>query len=232
MKFRKHYRKNPPMAQQSQGLAPARGEYAINDDLFEGNVRRALDLVEDDLENIISRVLATQQAQSSILPPTLTGGAGHEITVNPIFGEPNKNVQFQSDIFMIMPFREEFNAIYKNVIVPTVNDMNLTIKRGDDFNSVSGQIMSEVWAAINSCRLVIVETTQENANVYYELGIAHTLGKPAILITQGRAIEDFPFDIRHLRFIVYDNTIAGGDKLESDLKQSIIWIINDLEDGV
>jgi|GEM_PF-2078516 len=232
MKFRKNFRKHPSISQQTQGLTPLHDELVVSDDQFEGTVRRAFELVEDDLENIVSRVLATQKAQSDLIPPTLVGGAGHEITVNPIFGEPNKNVQFHADIFMIMPFRDEYDAVYKNVIVPTINDMNLTIKRGDEFNSVSGQIMSEVWAAINACRLVIVETSQENANVYYELGIAHTLGKPAILITQGKTIEDFPFDIRHLRFIVYENTIAGGEKLEADLKQSIIWIINDLEDGL
>ena len=231
MTYRKIIRKNPPIALQNQGIAPIRNGI-VSDEEFEGSVRRAFDLVEDDLENVISRVLATQKAQSDLVPPALVGGAGHEITVNPIFGEPNKNVQFHSDVFMIMPFREEYDAIYKNVIVPTINDMNLTIKRGDEFNTVNGQIIGEVWAAINACRLVVVETTQENANVYYELGIAHTLGKPAILITQGKTIEDFPFDIRHLRFIVYENTIGGGEKLEADLKQSIIWIINDLEDGM
>lgn len=240
MNFRKNSRKHPSMKLPRPGLAPPHVEtevpktekIEVTDDNFENNVRRAFDMVEDDIEDIVNRTLAMQAAQSNLIPPSLTGGAGHEITVNPIFGEPNQNTQFQSDVFMIMPFREELDSIYKNMIIPTVNDMNLTIKRGDDFNSVSGQIISEVWAAINACRLVIVETTQENANVYYELGIAHTLGKPAILLTQGKEIEDFPFDIRHLRFIVYENTIAGGEKLEEDLKQSIIWIINDLEDGV
>lgn len=217
MNFRKNSRKHPSMKLPRPGLAPPHVEtevpktekIEVTDDNFENNVRRAFDMVEDDIEDIVNRTLAMQAAQSNLIPPSLTGGAGHEITVNPIFGEPNQNTQFQSDVFMIMPFREELDSIYKNMIIPTVNDMNLTIKRGDDFNSVSGQIISEVWAAINACRLVIVETTQENANVYYELGIAHTLGKPAILLTQGKEIEDFPFDIRHLRFIVYENTIAG-----------------------
>lgn len=229
--FRMHSRKRPPMPPPLPGISPPREEITLRTDEFEQDVRRAYNLIEDDLENAIKRALAVQDARSKMMPPPLKDGK-HEQTVNPIFGEPNQNVQFQSDIFMIMPFREEFDAVYQNVIVPAVNDLNLTIKRGDEFSSVSGQIMSEVWAAINACRLVIVETTVENANVYYELGIAHTLGKPAVLITQGKEIDDFPFDIRHLRFIVYDNTIAGGEKLEADLKQSIIWIMNDLDDGV
>jgi hypothetical protein len=226
--YRQNARKRPPILPPLSELAPPQEQTQDQD--FEGNVRRAYDLVEDDFENMMSRVLALHEARTNLIPSASNGD--HEMAVNPIFGEPNKNIQFQSDIFMIMPFREAYDSIYKNVIVPTVNDMNLTIKRGDEFNTVSGQIISEVWAAINACRLVIVETTEENANVYYELGIAHTLGKPAILITQGKKVEDFPFDIRHLRFIVYDNTTEGGEKLEADLKQSIIWIINDLEDGI
>lgn len=227
---RVHQRKIPPIAPPLSGLRQEQAKLATTGE-FETDVRRAYDLIADDIEDTVRRAIAVQDARKQMIPPPLKGGAGHEMTVNPIFGDPNSNVQFQSDIFMITPFREEFNAVYQNVIVPTVTGMNLTIKRGDEFHSVSGQIMSEVWAAINACRLVIVETTQENANVYYELGIAHTLGKPAILITQGTELEDFPFDIRHLRFVVYENTIAGGEKLESNLRQSILRIINDLDDG-
>lgn len=231
--FRMQARKRPSLKLPHRELSASQEQAApiAEDDQFEQTVQRAFNVVEDDLTQLIERVIAVQEAKAQLQPPDLKG-AGHEIMVNPIFGEPNKNVQFQSDIFMIMPFREEYDMVYQNVIVPTVESLNLTIKRGDEFSSVSGQIMSEVWAALNACKLVIVETSVENANVYYELGIAHTLGKPAILITQGKDIEDFPFDIRHLRFIVYENSIVGGDKLEEDLRKSIIWILNDLEDGL
>lgn len=229
--FRKNQRKRPQKIDLPDlNLNRPRDRRRADDDAnFEGEVMRAYDLIEDDLEDMIQRVIAVQDAKRAMQMPELKGT--HKQTVNPIFGEPNNNVQFQSDIFMIMPFRDYLDAVYRDVVVPTVNDMNLTIKRGDEFSSVSGQIMSEVWAAINACRLVIVETTEVNANVYYELGIAHTLGKPAILITQGKDIEDFPFDIRHLRFIVYEKDSVGIAQLEAGLKQSIINIINDLEDG-
>ena len=69
-----------------------------------------------------------------------------------------------------------------------------------------------------------------NANVYYELGIAHTLGKPAILLTQEKEPQKLPFDIRHMRFVVYDNTIAGGEQLQKELRKSIVWLLNDLKE--
>ncbi len=233
---RTHMRNRPKLRPPKQSLMPPRpGQRqdtpARDDEEFEDTVQRAFDLVEDDLEAVIQRVLAVQAARSQAEMPDMVDSF-YEMNVNPIFGQPNQNVQFQSDIFMITPFRDEFNEIYQNVIVPTVQNLNLTIKRGDEFNSVSGQIMSEVWAAINACRLVIVETTEINANVYYELGIAHTLGKPAILITQGKEIEDFPFDIRHLRFTVYEKTEAGYAELAENLRGSILRTINDLDDGI
>lgn len=197
---------------------------AASDELAD-MVERALDMASDDIEQIVRRALELHDAQHA-MRSTVTHGW---LSVNPIFGEPMTNSQFQSDIFMIMPFRPQYDAVYRNKIVPLVADLNLTIKRGDEFSSLSGSIMREVWAAINACRLVIAETTDINPNVFYELGIAHTLGKPAILLTQHTEVEDLPFDIRHLRFIVYEDTIQGGEKLKQDLKRAILWIMNDLK---
>lgn len=197
----------------------------MSGDTLEQTVDRALAFAADDIEQILRRALELHDAGKQT-QPTYDGW----LQVNPIFGPPLQQSQFQADIFMITPFRPQYDAVYQNVIVPTVAALNLTIKRGDDFSSISGSIIQEVWAAIYACRVVIVETTEINANVYYELGIAHTLGKPAILITQETDIEKWPFDIRHRRFIVYENTIPGGEKLEADLRRSLIWTLNSLDE--
>jgi hypothetical protein len=70
---------------------------------------------------------------------------------------------------------------------------------------------------------LIADLTGRNANVFYELGLAHALKKDVILITQ--KIEDVPFDLRHYRCIVYDNTIRGASKLESGLRGTLEDII-------
>jgi hypothetical protein len=204
---------------------------AADADDFEALVERALQLAEDDIATIVRRSLELHSAQTQLQQAADDPDDGI-LRVTPIFGEPLMRSQFESDIFMIMPFRERFNDIYTGIVRPVVSDLNLTIKRGDDFSSISGSIMKEVWAALNACRLVIAETTEINANVYYELGIAHTLGKPTILISQEKEIENIPFDIRHRRFILYNDSIAGGDKLEDDLRQQIIWLLNDLDESL
>jgi len=148
-----------------------------------------------------------------------------------VFGRPAARSQFQSDIFMIMPFDKRFTSIFTDVVRPLCTDLKLTIARGDEFTSTSGVIIGEVWAALNNCKFVIAEITGGNDNVFYELGIAHTLNKPAILITQAKRPSDVPFDIRHLRYIQYENTVEGGAKLRDDLQAAITRLRRDLEEG-
>jgi len=201
---------------------------SLTNETFPDLVDQAMDYATNELENIIRRALELHDASNQQNDPVYSEMDGI-VHARPIFGEPMRQSQFMSDIFMIMPFREKYNKIYTDVVRPTVSELNLTMKRGDEFNSVEGSIMREVWSAIHGCRLCIVETSEINANVYYELGIAHTLGKPAILLTQHHNITDWPFDIRHLRFVVYDDTDEGRIDLEKKLKQQLLWILNDLE---
>ena len=52
--------------------------------------------------------------------------------------------------------------------------------------------------------------------MFYEIGIAHTLGRDVILITQNDA--DVPFDLRHLRYVKYLNNAEGLRKLRTQLE--------------
>lgn len=148
-----------------------------------------------------------------------------------VFGRPSASSQFRSDIFMIMPFAESFSPIYRDVVRPVCLELLLTVIRGDEFTSTQGSVIEEVWSALNNCKFVIAEITGGNDNVYYELGIAHTLNKPAILITQAQRPDEVPFDIRHLRYITYENTEAGRAVLRDQLKAAITRLRADLQEG-
>jgi len=67
--------------------------------------------------------------------------------------------------------------------------------------------------------LIIADLTGRNPNVFYEVGIAHTLGKEVIMITQNE--EDVPFDLRHLKYILYGFSKRGQEKLIDDIKMTI-----------
>lgn len=77
-------------------------------------------------------------------------------------------------------------------------------------------IMQSVWEHINSSELIIADCTGKNSNVFYELGIAHTLGKKVFMCAQD--IKDLPFDINYLRSFLYATTDEGLAKLKHDLQ--------------
>ncbi|MBO3276458.1 hypothetical protein [Pseudomonas schmalbachii] len=76
-------------------------------------------------------------------------------------------------------------------------------------------IIQDVVALIDQAAIVVCDCTGKNPNVFYEMGIAHTLGKEVVIITQSAA--DIPFDIAHLRHIRYHDNEQGTQQLEAEL---------------
>ena len=105
-----------------------------------------------------------------------------------------------------MSFQPEFRAVYDVHIVSVASALNLIAKRADDFFGAH-HIMTDVWEAINATRVLIADCTGRNPNVFYEIGVAHTLGRTVILITQSK--DDVPFDLQSIRYILYENTSRG-----------------------
>ena len=138
------------------------------------------------------------------------------IRARPVFGRPKGTPT--SDVFVLMPFKAEFLPIYDDHIKPVCERQNLSCKRADDFFG-SKTIIDDVWELIANSKILVADCTDRNPNVFYELGIAHTLGKKVIIITQSG--DDIPFDIRHIRYVKYDYTPRGMKTFESNLSAFI-----------
>lgn len=147
------------------------------------------------------------------------------IPVNPIFGPASYAVDPHL-AFVLMPFTDELTQIFNVVIKPSVESagQQLVCKRADDIKS-NRTIIQDIWKSICEARVVIADMTGFNANVMYELGIAHTLGKETILIYQSTDEVKFPFDLAHIRRIEYSNDAVGGQKLATDLKSTLAEIL-------
>lgn len=63
-------------------------------------------------------------------------------------------------------------------------------------------MVEQIWEQIEKRKLLFADLSGKNPNVFYELGLAHAAGKP-VVFTAGQ-LEDVPFDLRHLRVIIYD----------------------------
>jgi hypothetical protein len=120
------------------------------------------------------------------------------IRVMPLFNQPDHDSSLKTDVLVLMPFKNELRPIYEDHIQSACRMANLSCRTADDFFRV-GEIMHDIWSAIFLSDWIIADCTGRNPNVFYEMGIAHTLGKLVILITQDE--EDVPFDICHIRFL-------------------------------
>lgn len=141
------------------------------------------------------------------------------IFTQPLFEKP-RHVQPDDilDLFVIMPFKDELKPIYDDHITSVAATLSLKVRRADDFFNTHS-VMDNVWTAIYHSRIIIADCTGRNPNVFYEIGIAHTVGKPVILITQNT--DDVPFDLRHILFIRYTYNPQGMKVFESHLKTTI-----------
>jgi hypothetical protein len=140
---------------------------------------------------------------------------GMEIT--PIWGRPMRKVMEKNSCFVLMPFHDPFNTIYLDHIMPVLKRMDILVERASDYFTTR-EIMKDIWDALNNCDFVIADLTGRNPNVLYELGIAHTLGKEVIMISQKE--EDIPFDLRHLRCYFYEYTPRGCNNLSENLRKA------------
>lgn len=125
-------------------------------------------------------------------------------------------------IAIMMPFRDEF-IIINSAIREIADHLKCKCFRVDDFWQ-DETIIQDIFSLIYTSHIIIVDFTGKNTNVFYETGISHTLGKHVIPISQN--IDDVPFDLKHYRILLYENTPQGLVKFKQSLKQRINAIIN------
>ncbi len=137
---------------------------------------------------------------------------------NPMFGKPDL-ATVAADIFVLMPFSEDMKPIYEDHLKKVAAMLEKDISRADDFFA-TGSIVEDIWAAIYHSTVIVADCTGRNPNVFYEIGIAHTLGRNTVLLAQ--SIDDIPFDLRHLRVILYEYTPRGMRDFESRLRSTLL----------
>lgn len=136
-----------------------------------------------------------------------------------------KNATQSQDIcFAVMPFGGWFDDYYTSIYCPAIQSAGLTPFRADDLYRPS-TIVNDIWSYTKKAKLILADLTGKNANVFYELGLAHALAKPAILVVEN--MGDVPFDLRALRVIEYNkNAPNWGDVLKGKIEASIKEVLD------
>jgi hypothetical protein len=119
--------------------------------------------------------------------------------------------------FVVMPFVSELTYVYRT-IQEIVEKAGLRCVRGDE-RTIARPIIDDIRADIATADLVLVDFTGKNPNVYYEAGLADAWKKKWIVIAQ--STDDLAFDVRHVRTILYSNTMGADVKFKDDLDRAI-----------
>lgn len=142
--------------------------------------------------------------------------------IGKIFGGANFTLD-PNLCFVVMPFKKSLNIVYETSIRKVVNSHNLSCIRADEIVGTN-LITWDVWEKINRARVIIADLTGKNPNVFYEVGLAHAIGKDVILLTQ--TIDDVPFDLAPIRCIEYDLRSSDMKSMERRLKLTIGKILH------
>jgi hypothetical protein len=109
--------------------------------------------------------------------------------------------------FVLMPFAPSFIETWEAVRETVAGEpFNLLCRRADDITR-PGHVMTDVLENIARSRLLIADLTGQNPNVFYELGIAHSVKEHSRVILLASDAAAIPYDLRQLRCIVYDGNV-------------------------
>jgi hypothetical protein len=145
--------------------------------------------------------------------------------IRPVFQSRIAEVD-DSFCFVLMPFSPDWSKrVYRKIFRPAIEEAGYQCQRADESG---GQIITEsIWVDICRAKVIVADLTEKNENVMYEVGIAHTVGKPVVLLSQDEI--DPPFDVGHHRVHVYEDTSAGPDELKDRLPGVIDDIVEEHE---
>ncbi|ONF91138.1 hypothetical protein [Leptospira santarosai] len=127
------------------------------------------------------------------------------------------------NVFVLMPFSDEYVDVYEFGIKDVAKEFNLTVTRLDE-QIFDSDMLEQIYQQIEKADFIIADMSGRNANVFYEVGYADAKKKLIILLTEN--ISDIPFDLSHRPHVVYEKSLK---KLKTDLRLRINWAIQEIE---
>ena len=127
--------------------------------------------------------------------------------------------------FVIMPFGGVWDEYYTRVYKPAIEDAELEPVRADEVFR-AGSVLQEIVHLLSQSKVVLADITETNRNVHYELGLAHALGKPAVLVAP-KGMTLF-FDVGQERMVTYDkNDAFWGPELHKSVVRALVATVRD-----
>lgn len=125
--------------------------------------------------------------------------------------------------FIIMPFDDEFRKVYDECIQPLIEKkLGMRCVRIDEWPSSKMTVIDNIKANIQQCLFAIADLSMDKPNVYYEIGLAHAIGKDVVFIKNKELGElKLPFDISPWHVFVYDKVASDYGKIFNKIVRMI-----------
>ena len=138
-----------------------------------------------------------------------------------VFDIPENERIESSLVSVMMPFGDGFSPVYQS-LREAAEAAGLRCQRADEIWEAPA-IIQDIVTLIAKSFVVICDCSGRNPNVFYELGIAHTLGREVVMVTQSSA--DVPFDLKHLRYISYLDNAEGREALKTAVTERLVSLV-------
>lgn len=190
-----------------------------NDSDYEGNVLQMLkDIIDARPENyalMVDYISRTCPEGGEFISCDEEGA--RRIVFSPmVFDIPAEKPEVEL-LSVMMPFESSMTPVYETIKM-SAKAAGFRCLRADNIWEDS-TVIQDVFSLIFRSYIVVCDFSGRNPNVFYEAGIAHTLGKHVVPITQNA--EDIPFDLRHHRYARYLNNAEGRARLEEELSDRL-----------
>lgn len=200
------------------------GKKLPEDEFFENTLIRDFSIPRERVRPFIEIFTKNLNYLHAFSPPTSVGPgedaqrsnfSERQPSVPPADEQVEGTRTFLDTCFVMMPFGPWLDQYYREIFVPAIKEAGMEPVRGDELFS-TGSVIEQIWDQVQRAKVLLADLTGKNANVFYELGLAHAACKPVVFTTSN--LEDVPFDLRHLRVVTYDiRDPAWGLKLQKSL---------------
>ena len=135
------------------------------------------------------------------------------VDVNPRFNTFQPDLK-KNHCLHLCPYREPYNTIFNGTVKPILEKEGFTVNRSDEKPGAQATL-DGIWKEIYSSEVIIAEVTGKDPDIMYQIGMAHTVGKPVIILSQ--SMDDIPFDLKYTGCLIYTDTPKGMEMLEAQI---------------
>lgn len=147
-----------------------------------------------------------------------------------------EHAHFETTCFYIAPIGDAGSSLRKHsdlflgsIVEQAVEPFKLTVIRADAIDK-PGVITKQIIEYLLKSRLVIVDLSHHNPNVFYELAIRHMMRLPVVQII--RTADKIPFDINQMRTVTIDDSdiyslVPKIESYRSEISTQIRRVLDD-----